>query len=73
MKIYQEIDESRIPSGVRWDVAPSAQGQMVEVAYGTFGAGEAGPGDPYKRVTDRADGSRTYYRRESRRASKVLR
>lgn len=43
-----------VPGTVRFDVPKSGQGQMIEVAYGTFGRYEAGPGDPCKRVTNLA-------------------
>ena len=51
---YIECKETDIPRNVRFDTAERDQGQMVEVAYGTFGHGEAGPGDPYKRIVDRS-------------------
>lgn len=51
---YVETHEAQIPAAVRWTVPAQHQGQMVEVAYGHFGRDEAGPGDPYKRVTDQA-------------------
>lgn len=51
---YISCEQSDIPAKVRFDVTARNQGQIVEVAYGTFGRGEAGRGDPYKRITDQS-------------------
>lgn len=59
---YVRCQESEIPIGIRWDTPRHNQGQMVEVSYGTFGRGEAGSGDPYKRIEDRTDRTVTYWR-----------
>jgi len=59
---YEKCAEAEIPGKVRFDIPGHLQGQIVEVAYGGFGRYEHGPGDPYKRVTDRSDRSVTYYR-----------
>ena len=60
---YVECRESEIPADIRFDVPRRNQGQIVEVAYGTFSRGEAGPGDPYKSVYDRStQGPTRYYR-----------
>lgn len=64
---YTPCDESSIPAGVRFDVPRHLQGQIVEVAYGGISRSEHGPGDLYKRVTDRSVGAGfpgrvTYYR-----------
>lgn len=61
---YQPITLDQVPDGVRFDVPPHRQGQIVEVAYGGFGRAEHGPGDEYKRVHDRSEGPSAvrYYR-----------
>lgn len=53
-KKYIKIEAGQIPEGIRFDVPGRAGGQVVEIAYGTFGRGEASRGDPYKRITDRS-------------------
>ena len=65
MPRYIQCTENEVPEDVRFHVSGRNQGQMIEVAYGTFGRSEAGPGDPYKRVHDRSIGPNavTYYRR----------
>lgn len=59
---YVPCSEADIPEGIRFDTPRSNQGQMVEVSYGTFGRAEAGPGDPYERDIDHADGTVEYFR-----------
>jgi hypothetical protein len=61
---YIRCGESEVHAAVRFHVPAVNQGQIVEVAYGVFGSGDAGPGDPYKRVTDRSVGTGLveYYR-----------
>lgn len=54
MASYIEITESAVPRCIRFDVLRVDQGQIVEVAWGTFSRYEAGPGDPYKRVIDQS-------------------
>lgn len=51
-----------IPTGVRWDVPPTNQGQIVEYAYATAEGDEAGEGAEFLRVTDTAAGEIRYYR-----------
>ena len=64
MSEYEIVKYDLIPDGVRFCVPPWLQGQIVEVAYGDFGAAEPGVGDPWKRITDRSEvGGPTYYRR----------
>jgi len=60
---YVRIDKSEVPTNVRFDVIGRDQGQIVEVAWGTFGRAEAGPGDPYQRVHDQSDGTISFYKR----------
>jgi hypothetical protein len=60
-KTYQEIDETQVPDGVRFDVPRRNQGQMIEVAYGGFGAGPWDDGDLYKRVKDRTAPTTRFY------------
>lgn len=61
---YVPCSLSDIPEGVTFHVLARDQGQIVEVAWGEFGAAEHGPGDPWKRVVDRSEGpTPTYYRR----------
>jgi hypothetical protein len=65
MTKYVECKEDEIPEGVRFDVPRHHQGQIVEIAYGGFGRGEHGDGDPFKRVTDQSlpvGEQTTYYR-----------
>ncbi len=71
MARYVPCDESDVPKNVCFDVPGANQGQTVEVAYGCYGTpgrarGEADIGDPFKRVTDRSDGSVRYYKLASR-------
>lgn len=54
--------QTSVGASVRFDVPRRNQGQIVEVAYGALGAGEAGRGDPWMRVIDRSDGSTTFWR-----------
>ena len=61
---YTEISQDQVPAGVRFDVPRHLQGQIIEVAYGGFSRWEHGPGDLYKRVTDRSDRSVSYYKRD---------
>lgn len=66
--VYVPCTLADIPAEVRFDVPGHNQGQIVEVAYGTFSVGEAGVGDPYQRVIDRSLGQDdptrvSYYRR----------
>lgn len=51
---YIPCDITDIPVGVRFDVPPRNQGQIVEVAYGTKGSSPATAGDAWKRETDRS-------------------
>jgi hypothetical protein len=62
---YREIPETEVPADLRFDVPRHNQGQMVEVAYADYPTDryEACSGATYKRVTDRSDGSVTYYKR----------
>jgi hypothetical protein len=67
MKVrYVECRHEEIPSGVRWSVPSRNQGQIVEVAYGSFGSSEGDHGDPFKRVTDASVPAVTFYRRAGR-------
>lgn len=61
---YVPCAAHEIPAKVRFDVPGQNQGQIIEVAYGGFGAAEHGDGDDYKRVHDRSIGPAaiTYYR-----------
>ncbi len=65
---YTQIAANQVPANVRWDVPAHCAGQIVEVAYAAArpSRDEAGPGDPYQRVTDRSDRSVTYYRSVTR-------
>lgn len=58
-----------IPDGVRFDTPGRNQGQIVEVAYGDFGRGEASDDSPYMRILDRSGPDRRYYRRREVRGS----
>lgn len=61
---YEECSVRAIPDGVRFDVTRRNDGQIVEIAYGGFGAAEHGRGDPWMRIIDRSVGpGATYYRR----------
>lgn len=63
MAKYKRVFDIAEPTGLRWDVPPYHQGQIVEVAYADARP-EAAPADSgaeYKRVTDRSDRSVTYY------------
>ena len=61
---YVLIDESQVPEGVLFATDLAFQGRMIEHAYGEPGRRTPGPGDLYKRVTDRSTGGGTrYYRR----------
>lgn len=63
---YVRVDPSAVPPGLRWDVPPINQGQIVEVAYACPGSrAAADEGDEWQRVTDRGAGTVKYYRRES--------
>lgn len=53
--------EADMPAGVRFDVPGRNAGQMVEIAYGTFGRGAAGEGDPWQMITYHAEGGRREY------------
>lgn len=63
--MYRKI--ASVPDVARWDVPRHNQGQIVEVAYADPGGhrDEACEGSLYRRVTDRSDGSVTYYERAS--------
>jgi hypothetical protein len=63
MRAYVRIEENQVPRGVTFHVPRFAQGQIIEVAWGTFGREEAGPGDLYQRVHDRSDGTISFYKR----------
>ena len=57
-----------IPDRLRFDVLRHDSGQIVEVAYGTFSRGEAGPSDGWMRAEDRSEYPNSprrvrYYRR----------
>jgi len=62
------IPAGEVPEGIRFDTLRQDQGQIVEVSHGTFSRAEAGPDDPYLRVTDFSDAApsraRYYKRRE---------
>lgn len=60
--VYEEINPSLLPEGVRFDVPMRNQGQIVEIAYGGFSRAEHGEGDPYMRVTNRSDNTISYYK-----------
>ena len=62
MAKYTQINESDVPSGVRFDVPRRHQGQIIEVAYGGWGRYEHDDGAEYKREIDRSDRSAAYYR-----------
>ena len=64
MRRYKPIPESEVPSGLRFDIPRSNQGQIVEHSYADFPrrASEAGSGSRYKRVYDRSDRSVAFYR-----------
>jgi hypothetical protein len=61
---WVEIELSEVPAGARFLVAPSDQGQAIEVAYATFGSTYNDDSDaPFKAVTDRSVGPvPRYYR-----------
>lgn len=61
MSKYVQLEKWQVPANVRFDVQAHRQGQIVEVAYGGFDRAEHGPGDLYKRVTDRGVGGGTRY------------
>ena len=63
---YIECASSVVPASIRFDVPRRHDGQIVEIAYGGFDRAAHDEGDPYKRVTDRSDGSVRYYRREDK-------
>ncbi len=62
---YIEIPADQIPDSIVFDVPRRHAGQIIEVAYGQHRSRRDGAdvGDPYKRITDRSDGTVTYYRR----------
>lgn len=60
---YVQCDQADIPEGITFHVLRRDQGQIIEVAWGDYGRAEHGPGDPYKRITDRSNRSVRYYRR----------
>jgi hypothetical protein len=65
---YIVCSKSEIPEGVRWDVPGRHQGQIIEIAYGAFGATGFDDGAPYRKVTDQSldvtdPGRVTYCRR----------
>jgi hypothetical protein len=62
---YVRCPAAAVPDRIRFDVPRRNQGQIVEVAYGTSGRGEADRGDPFMRVVDLSDGlPPDYYRLE---------
>ncbi len=62
---YIEIKDYQVPDDARFDVPRANAGQILEVAYGGFGAGPWDDGDRYKRVLDRSTNITTHHRRES--------
>lgn len=62
---YVQVDVASVPSGLRWDVPPENQGQIVEVAYADDPpeVHRACSGSRYRRVIDRRDRSVAYWRR----------
>ena len=71
---YRPIPASAVPAGLRWDVPPRHQGQIVEVAYADAGRGRyaASEGDEYRQTTDRSTGEVAYAQRaaEAREAAR---
>jgi hypothetical protein len=63
MSNYVKIKAEQVPIGIRFDVPAVNQGQIVEIAYGTFGRYEACDGDLYKRITDRSCGEVEFFKR----------
>ena len=63
---YVRIDS--VPDGLRFDVPPQNQGQMVEIAYADERphADEACHGSRYKRIHDRSDNTTAYYVRSGK-------
>jgi len=59
---YTKCKKADVPGGVRFDIPLHCQGQIVEVEYGGFGRYVHGDGAPYKRVTDRSDGTVEWFR-----------
>lgn len=57
---YIPCTASEVPRDVRWIVPRRHQGQVVEIAYGTWD-GDADEGDPFRRVRDRSGGPVRYY------------
>lgn len=57
---YVRINESEVPSGVRFDAVRSQKDSGVEIAYGGFDDAGHVYGHPYRRVTERASGRVTY-------------
>lgn len=55
---YRAISEARLPDGLRWDVPPECQGQIIEVAYADERplSSVACRGSRYRRTTDRSIG-----------------
>ncbi len=62
---YREIPARLVPDGIRWDIPGRNAGQIVEIAYGTFGRSAAADGERYRRVHDRSIGPDAirYYQR----------
>ncbi len=52
---YKEINESDIPSNIRFTAPMRFQGQAKEVAFGCTGNSEGDVGDPYVRTFDRSE------------------
>lgn len=61
---YRRIDETGVPAAVRFSSPQGrAEGQIVQVEYGTFGRGEGCKGDPFMRRCDTSTGCAwSYYR-----------
>lgn len=61
---YRRIDETGVPAAVRFSSPQGrAEGQIVQVEYGTFGRGEGCKGDPFMRRRDTSTGCAwSYYR-----------
>lgn len=63
---WYQVFEHAIPKGITFRVPARNQGQLVEVAYGSYGFNrhvrvEPSDLDPFKRVTDRTGGEPKYY------------
>lgn len=58
---YEECDRPT-PTELKWGTPAGNAGQTVTIEYGDYGS-EGTYGAPYRRITDRSDGSVSYYYR----------